>query len=169
MSSRSDGEPTAMKNKTTVERTSDLELVVTRTVDGPAHLVFEAWTKAELFRRWWVPKSLGLSLLSCELDVRVGGGYKLVFAHGDAQLAFYGRYLEVVAPSRLVWTNDEAGEAGAITTVTFEARGGQTLVVVRELYPSKDALDANSGSLDGMPETLDQLDALLASLDPSTA
>lgn len=167
MNARSDGEPTPMKNRTTVERTSDRELVVTRTVDGPAHLVFEAWTKAELFQRWWVPKSLGLSLLSCELDVRVGGGYKLVFAHGDAQMAFYGRYLEVVPPSRLVWTNDEAGEGGAITTVTFEARGRQTYLVVRELYPSKDALEANAGSLDGMPETLDQLDAFLVTVGSS--
>ena len=128
MNVRSDGEPTPMKNRTIVERTSDRELVVTRTVDGPAHLVFEAWTKAELFQRWWVPKSLGLSLLSCELDVRVGGGYKLVFAHGDAQMAFYGRYLEVIPPSRLVWTNDEAGEGGAITTVTFEARIAGTVL-----------------------------------------
>src|SRR6185436_8847820 len=86
------------KNRTTSERKSDRELVVTRTVNGPARLVFEAWTKPELFKRWWVPKSHGMTLLSCELDVRVGGGYRLVFKNpaGPEPMAFFGKYLEVV-------------------------------------------------------------------------
>ena len=155
--------PAAMKNRTTVERKSDREVVVTRTVRGPVHLVFEAWTKADLFRRWWVPKSIGASLLSCEMDVRVGGKYRLVFAHGESDtMAFFGRYLEVIPRSRIVWTNEEAGEGGAVTTVTFEEKDGQTLVVLTELYPSKEALDLAAGSTDGMPETFDQLDELLA-------
>ncbi|MFN8096328.1 MAG: SRPBCC family protein [Vicinamibacteria bacterium] len=155
-----------MKNRTTVERKSDREVVVTRTVDGPARLVFEAWTRAELFQRWWVPKSAPVSLLSCEMDVRVGGRYRLVFSHPAAPepMAFFGRYLEVTPHSRIVWTNEEGGENGQVTTVTFEERGGQTLVVLSDLYPSKEALDAGIGSTDGMAETFDQLDELLVTL-----
>ncbi len=160
-------QPGAMKNPISVERKSDRELVVTRTINAPPRLVFEAWTQAELFQRWWVPKSFGLALLSCELDVRVGGAYRLVFRHPAAPepMAFHGRYLEVMPPSRLVWTNEEAGENGQITTVTFEERAGQTLLVVHDLYPSKEALDQDisAGSTSWNDETFDQLDELLGS------
>src|SRR5438045_1904656 len=161
---RRESEPAAMKNRTTVERKSDRELVVTRTFNGPARIVFEAFTKPELFKRWWVPKSFGLSLLSSDLDVRVGGTYRLVFSHnGSEPMAFFGRYLEVTPHSRLVWTNDEGGEGGPTTTVTFDETAGRTLVVLHDLYPSKDALDAAiaSGSTGGASETLDQLDELV--------
>lgn len=151
------------KNPTTVERRSEVELVVTRTVNGPARLVFEAWTQAELFRQWWVPKSYGLDLLSCEMDVRVGGGYRLVFRHEGSTMEFFGKYLEVTPPSRLVWTNEE-GDGVTVTTVTFEERDGRTLVTLSDVYPSKAALDAASGSTGAMPEALDQLDELLATL-----
>ena len=168
MDARRESEPTPMKNGTTVERTSERELVVTRTFNGPARIVFEAWTKPELFKQWWVPKSFGLSVLSCEMDVRVGGRYRLVFSHPAAPepVAFFGTYLEVAPPSRLVWTNDEGDEGGSVTTVTFEEQGGKTLLVMSDLYPSKEALDAAiaSGSTSGMGETLDQLDALLVAL-----
>jgi uncharacterized protein YndB with AHSA1/START domain len=155
-----------MKNRTTVERKSERELVVTRTFNGPARIVFEAFTKSELFRRWWVPKSFGLSLLSCELDVRVGGGYRLVFSHpaSPEPMAFFGKYLEATPHSRLVWTNEEAGDNGAVTTVTFEEKGGKTLLVMHDLYPSKEAFDAASGEKDGMGETFEQLDELLVAL-----
>ena len=168
MSARTESEPTAMKNRSTLERKSGRELVVTRTINGPARLVFEAWTKPELFKQWWVPKSLGLTLLSCDMDVRPGGKYKLVFKHGASEpMAFYGRYTEVTPHSRLVWTNEEGGEDGSVTTVTFEERGGKTLVVLTELYPSKEALDAAiaSGSTSGdMNETFEQLEALVVTL-----
>src|SRR5215510_7045448 len=114
------GNPSPGKHPTTAERKSDREIAITRTFDAPARIVFEAWTRAELFRRWWVPKSMGMNLLSCEMDVRLGGGYRLVFAHGDGQFAFFGKYLEVTPHSRLSWTNEEGGENGPITTVTFE-------------------------------------------------
>jgi uncharacterized protein YndB with AHSA1/START domain len=153
-----------IKNPTTVERKSEREVVVTRTFNAPARLVFEAWTKPELFKRWWVPKSIGVSLLACELDVRTGGKYRLVFGDASNQKEFFGRYIEVTPPSRIVWTNDEGDEGGPVTTVTFEEKGGQTLLVIRDLYPSKEACDAGSGSVDAMPETLDQLDELLVSL-----
>jgi len=158
-----------MKNRTTVERKSERELVVTRTFNAPARVVFEAWTRPELFKRWWVPKSCGVSLLSCELDVRVGGRYRLVFSHDASTMEFFGRYLEVTPHSRLVWTNDEGDDGGAVTTVTFEEEGGKTLLVVHDLYPSKEALDRAiaSGSTDGMPETLEQLDELLVTLGAS--
>jgi len=154
-----------MKNRTTVERKSERELVVTRTFDAPARIVFEAWTKPELLKRWWVPKSAGMSLLSCEMDVRVGGGYRLEFGHGDANsMAFFGRYLEVTPHSRLVWSNDESKD-GPVTTVTFEEKDGKTLLVMHELYPSKAALDAaGTGAADAMDETFAQLDEVLVAL-----
>lgn len=157
MDLRRESEP--MKNRTTVER-KEREIVVTRTFNAPARLVFEAWTKPELSKRWRVPKSMGVSLLSCEMDVRVGGKYRLVFASNPA-MEFFRRYVEVTPSSRLSWTNDEGGEGGAVTTVTFEEKGGKTLLVMHDLYPSKEALEAASGSENGMPEALDQLDELL--------
>ena len=168
MDTRTASEPTGMKNRTTSERKSARELVVTRTINGPARLVFEAWTKPELFTQWWVPKSVGLTLVSCDMDVRVGGKYRLVFKHGDSEpMAFYGRYTEVTPHSRLVWTNEEGGEDGPVTTVTLEEQGAKTLVVLHDLYPSKEALDAAiaSGSTAGdMNETFDQLEELIATL-----
>jgi uncharacterized protein YndB with AHSA1/START domain len=170
MDARRESEPTPVKNRTTVERKSERELVVTRIVNGPARTVFEAFTRPELFKRWWVPKSFNLSLLSCELDVRVGGTYRLVFSHdGSEPMAFFGRYLEVTPHSRLVWTNDEGDDGGAVTTATFEEEAGKTLLVMHDLYPSKEALDAAiaSGATSGMPETLEQLDELLVTLGAS--
>jgi uncharacterized protein YndB with AHSA1/START domain len=154
-----------------VERKSERELVVTRTFNAPARIVFEAWTKPELLKRWWAPKSAGVSLLSCEADVRVGGRYRFEFGHEASKpktpkpMAFFGRYIEVTPHSRLVWTNDESDD-GAVTTVTFEEKDGKTLLVMHELYPSKEALDgAVAGMEGGMPETFAQLDELLVTLD----
>ena len=167
MDVRRESEPTPMKTRTTVERTSERELVVTRTFNAPPRLVFEAWTKPDLFRQWWVPKSMGMSLLSCEMDVRVGGGYRLEFAHGDTPLAFFGTYKEVTPPSRLVWTNEESDD-GPVTTVTFTEKAGKTLLVLHELYPSKEALDAaGTGAAEAMGETFEQLDELLVPLGAS--
>lgn len=165
MDAKSESESKPMKNRTTVERKSERELVVTRTFDAPARIVFEAWTKPDLFKRWWGSKSMGMSLVSCEMDVRVGGGYRLVFNQG---LAFFGRYLEVTPPSRLVWTNDEGGDGGPVTTVTFEEKDGKTLLVMHELYPSKEALDAaGTGAAEGMIELFGQLDEFLVTLGAS--
>jgi len=167
MDARRESELTPMKNRTTVERQSERELVVTRTFDGPARIVFEAWTKPELFKRWWVPKSTGVSLLSCEMDVRVGGKYRLEFGQVSKPMAFFGRYIEVTPHSRLVWTNEESDDA-AVATVTFEEKGGKTLLVMHKLYPSKEALDvAIEGMEDGMPETFAQLDEFLVTLAAS--
>ena len=169
MDARRGSEPAPMKNPTTVERKSGRELVVTRTFNGPARIVFEAWTRPELLKRWWVPKSAGVSLLSCEVDARVGGRYRLEFGHeGSKPMAFFGRYLEVTPHSRLVWTNEESGEGGPVITVTFEEKGGKTLLVMHELHSSKEALDvAIAGMEGGMPETFAQLDELLLTLDAS--
>jgi uncharacterized protein YndB with AHSA1/START domain len=154
----------AAQNRTAVERKSDRELVVTRMFDAPPHLVFKAWSQPDLFRRWWVPKSAtGVSLVSCDMDVRTGGKYRLEFgAGGSDTMAFYGKYLDVVPDERIVWTNDE-GEQGAVTTVTFEDEGGKTLLTFREIYPSKEALDeAMTGAAAGLPDQLEQLDELLS-------
>jgi uncharacterized protein YndB with AHSA1/START domain len=158
--SKSDLAP--MKNITTVEKRSDREVLVTRTFDAPVHLMFEAWSKPELFKRWWLPKSLGMTLSSCEMDVRTGGTYRLDFGNG---MEFFGRYLDVVPPTRIVWTNEEGGEDGSVTTVTMTETDGKTLLVVSELFPSKEALDADGGgAADAMPETFEQLDELLVEL-----
>jgi uncharacterized protein YndB with AHSA1/START domain len=166
MDARKESRPVPMKNRTTVERRSERALVLTRTFNGPARIVFEAWTKPELFKRWWAPKSLGMLLRSCEMDVRVGGGYRLEFGQDASDsMAFFGKYIEVIPNSRLVWTNDEGGDGGPVTTVTFEEESGKTLLVMHELYPSKEALDAaGTGAADAMGETFEQLDELLVTL-----
>ena len=169
MEARRESEPTPMKGRTIVDRKSERELVVTRTFNGPARVVFEAWTKPDLLKRWWAPKSMGMSLLSCEADVRVGGRYRFVFGHDASKtMEFVGRYIEVIPHSRLVWTNEEGGDSGPVTTVTFEETGGKTLLVMHELYPSKEALDAaGTGAADAMGETFEQLDELLVTLGAS--
>jgi uncharacterized protein YndB with AHSA1/START domain len=153
---------------TKVERKSERELVITRTFNGPARTVFEAWTKPELLKLWWAPKSTGMSLISCQADVRAGGRYRFeIGREGSKPMAFFGQYLEVAPHSRLVWTNEES-EDGALTTVTFEEKGGKTLLVMREVYPSKEALDRSMAGMEGgMPETFAQLDALLLTLAAS--
>lgn len=169
MDARRANEPSPKQNRTTAERTSEREVVVTRSFNGPARIVFEAWTTPELLKRWWTPKSTGLTLLSCEADVRVGGTYRFVFSHSGSQpFAFFGRYIEVTPHSRLVWTNEEGGDAGPVTTVTFEQKGSKTLLVMHELYPSKEALDAaGTGACDALGESFEQLDELLVALDTS--
>jgi uncharacterized protein YndB with AHSA1/START domain len=171
MHSGTESEPTPMKNRTTVERKSEREIVVTRTFNAPARLVFEAWTKPELLERWWVPKSTDMSLITCEADVRPGGRYRFVFTvGGDASnpVAFFGKYLEVTPHSRLVWTNEEGGDDGSVTTVTFEERGGKTLLTMHDRYPTKEALEATgSGFAEAMRETFEQLEELLVALDAS--
>ncbi len=169
MEARIESRPGAVKNRTTVERTSDREVVVTRTINGPARIVFEAFARAELLRRWWVPRSMGMTLLSCEVDARVGGKYRLVFDFDPEPVAFFGTYVEVEPYSRLAWTNEEGGEGGSVTTVTFEEEGGTTRVVLHESYPSKEALDAaGTGAADAMVETFDQLDELVVALGESS-
>ena len=166
MDARQQGELAPEPNVTRVERTSDREIVVTRAFDAPARLVFEAWSKPELFTRWWVPTSMGMTLHSCEMDVRTGGTYRLGFGDG---MDFFGRYLDVEPPSRIVWTNDEGGENGSVTTVTLTETDGKTLLVVSELYPSKEALDEDGGGAsDAMHETFRQLDELLVELASKT-
>src|SRR3984957_12601692 len=154
-----------MKNQTNAERKSERELVVSRIINGPSHFVFEAWTNPELFKKWWVPKSAPITLVSCAMDVRTGGTYHLVFNANGQSAAFFGKYLEVTPYSRLVWTNEEGGaDAATITTVTFEEVNGTTLVIVHDLYPSKEALDdaIATGSSGAMPEQLEQLEQLVA-------
>lgn len=172
MGEKNVSEIAVMKNRTSVERKSEREFVATRTINAPPRIVFEAWTRADLFQRWWVPKSIGMTFVSCDLDVRVGGAYRLVFRHPafPEPMAFHGKYLEVTPPSRLVWTNEEAGGAGQISTLTLEERAGKTLVVMHDLYPSKEALDesiASGTTGDGTDETFDQLEELLASMGGS--
>jgi len=169
MDAKRGDEPGFQEGRTTVERTTDRELVTTRSFNGPARLVYEAWTRPELLKRWWAPKSTGLVLRACDADVRVGGGYRFEFSHpaSPQPMVFFGRYLEVVPHARLVWTNDESGD-GPVTTVSFEEKGGRTLVVMREVFPSAEALVRAAAGMEGteggMPESFSQLDGLLPSL-----
>lgn len=153
-----------VKHRTDVDRVSDRELVVTRTFNGPPRVIFEAWTTPALLRRWWVPKGAGMTLVSCEVDARVGGRYRFEFLHPSAPtpFAFFGRYLEVEPAARLVWTNEESPD-GSVTTVTLEAKGDRTLLTLHDLYPSKEALDGALEAI-GLPEQFDQLDDLLVDL-----
>src|SRR6478736_1979111 len=170
MNARKDGEPMPTKNRTTVEAKSEREIVVTRTFDAPARIGFQAWTTPALFRRWWIPKSMPLALLSYEADIRTGGAYRLVFdVDGTKTMAFCGKCFEVTPHSKIVWTNDESGEDGAVTTVTLEERGDKTLLVLHELYRSKEVRDAAlaSGAYDGMGETFEQLDEVLVTVAAS--
>jgi len=161
MSAGTSSEPAVGRSLVTVERTSDREIRVTRTFNGPVHLVFEAWTKPELFKQWWLPKSMGMTLHSLEMDARTGGSYHLDFGDGAD---FYGTYLEVTPHSRIVWTNDEGEENSSMTTVSFEDQDGKTLLVMSETYPSAEALEAGAGAEQATHETFGQLDDLLARL-----
>ena len=164
---QTEGNGVAVQGRTKIERT-DREIIVTRTFDAPAHLVFEAWTKADLFQRWWAPRSLGMNLRSVDLDVRTGGTYRLEFGEDPASsMAFFGKYVEVEPNSKIVWTNDEGEEDGAVTTVTFEEQDGKTLLTYRELYPSRETLEQNHGAEGALPEQFDQLDELLATMQAS--
>ena len=167
MDARNESKPG--QNRKTVQLKYDREVVVTRTFDAPARLVFEAWTKPALFTQWWVPRSMGRPLRSCTLDVRVGGRYRLEFGDDPANpVAFFGKYLEVTPPSRLVWTNEESGDAGSVTTVTLEEKDGRTHLVLTELYATKEALDAaGTGAQDALRETFGQLDEVLFTLGAS--
>lgn len=169
MDERKEGDAAPTQERPTVERRGERELVVTRTINGPARLVFEAFTKADLFRQWWVPRSFGLSMLSCVMDVRVGGEYRVVFPYEDSTMEFFGTYVEVIPDSRLVWTNEESDGGVTVTTVTFDEVAGRTVVTVHDLYPSKDAADAAAGSTGAMPEALEQLDELLVGLGSTNA
>jgi len=155
----------AREQITTTDRRSEREVVITRTFDGPARIVFEAWTRPELIMQWWTPKSFGITFISCEADVRPGGTYRFVMGHPafDQPMAFVGRYLEVDPPKRLVWTNEESAD-GSVTTLTLEEKDGKTHLVLSDLYPSKAALDEAmaSGSINGYPEQFNQLDIVLA-------
>jgi uncharacterized protein YndB with AHSA1/START domain len=157
---------------TTTDRRSEREVVVTRTFDGPARLVFEAWTTPELIMQWWTPKSFGITFISCEADVRPGGTYRYVFGHPDFDqpMAFVGKYLEVDPPIRLVWTNEES-EDGSVTTLTLEEKDGKTHLVLHDLYPTKAALDEamESGAIGGYPEQFNELDNFLKSHSKNAA
>jgi uncharacterized protein YndB with AHSA1/START domain len=157
------------RNQTTVERRSDRELVVTRKLNAPARVVFDAWTKPELLKRWWAPRSLGVTLFSCESDVRVGGRYRYAFGRDpENPMVFSGTYTEVSPPGRLVLTQvfEQMPSGEAIVTVTFDERDGKTQVVLHQLFPSKQALDGAiaSGMEKGMRETYEQLEELVASI-----
>lgn len=169
MESENGSDTGTMKHPTTVERASEREMVVTRTFNGPAHIVFKAWTTPALIMQWWTPKSFGITFISCEADVRTGGNYRFVFSHPAVEqpMAFFGRYVEVVPDARIVWTNEE-GDDHVITTVTFQERDGRTLLEMRELWPSRQSLDdaitSGSTGASGAPDQFDLLDEVLAPL-----
>ncbi|RAK51467.1 SRPBCC domain-containing protein [Phenylobacterium deserti] len=164
---RQSDQPERATYATTVQRKSEREVTVSRTFEGPVRAVFDAWTRPELFKLWWAPKSMGAVLSGCEIDARTGGGYRITFGAGAESATFFGKYLEVTPPSRLVWTNEESAD-GPVTTVTFEDRGAQTLLVLSELHPAEPPAEAVEGMQVMMSEQFAQLDDLLASLPEPT-
>ncbi|MFD1189240.1 SRPBCC domain-containing protein [Phenylobacterium conjunctum] len=154
-------DPAKPNHPTTVSRKGDREVVVSRLFDAPVQAVFDAWANPELFRQWWAPKSMGAVITACEIDARTGGGYRITFGEGADAMTFFGRYLEVTPPLRLVWTNEE-GEDGPVTTVTFEADGERALLTMSEAYPGPVPEDALAGQQAMAGEQLGQLEALLA-------
>ncbi|MFM9861994.1 MAG: SRPBCC family protein [Micropepsaceae bacterium] len=168
MAGKNDSDLTPMNVRTAVTRKSERELIVTHTFDAPARIVFQAWVRPELFKRWWIPKATGMTIVGCEMDVRTGGNYRLEIGHpaSDEPVAFFGKYLEVIPNARIVWTNEEA-EGGAVTTVTFEEKNGKTELTLTERYPTKEAADeALEGSATALPEQFAQLENLLVTLAP---
>jgi uncharacterized protein YndB with AHSA1/START domain len=154
-------------NDTVMRLEGDREIVISRTFNAPARLVFDAVTKPELLKRWWAPKSLGVALVQCDADVRPGGTYRYVMQKGNGPLmAFSGTYREESPPARLVY--DEIFEpmaalGSAHVSVTFEEHDGKTRYVMRSVYASKQARDGvvASGMEKGMRESMDQLEALV--------
>jgi uncharacterized protein YndB with AHSA1/START domain len=166
MTGKHDSDPSPADVRTTVNRRSDRELIVTHTFDAPARVVFQAWSRPELFQRWWIPKATGMTVVACEMDVRTGGSYRLEITPpgSDQPMAFFGKYLEVVPDARIVWTNEEE-DGGAVTTVTFEEKNGKTQLTLTEHWPTSQALeDALAGSATALPEQFAQLDELLVTL-----
>jgi uncharacterized protein YndB with AHSA1/START domain len=168
MHATTNDEPT--QKRTILERRSDRELVLTRTIHGPARLVFDAYTKPELLKRWWAPASMGVSMFSCEIDPRVGGRYRYAYGRDPKQqMAFSGTFTEVVPHERLVCTSlfEQMPAAGeAIVTTTFTERDGKTVVVLHQLFPSKQVMDGAiaAGMENGMRITMDQLEELVVAL-----
>jgi uncharacterized protein YndB with AHSA1/START domain len=165
-----EGDDAMTKNETKLELPSDRDIRIKRTIDAPARIVFECWTKPEFLRRWWAPKSRGVTLVGCDVDLKVGGAYRYVMRRdGGQEMAFSGKYSEVVPHSRLVYSNvfepmRAMGEA--VVTVTFDEDGVRTYVTTVERYPSKEVRDGviATGMERGMRESMDQLEALAAEL-----
>lgn len=154
----------SLSGETRVEKRGDRELVVIRRFEAPVHLVYKAWADPALFRQWWVPRSYGMTLLSCEMDVRVGGTYRLEIGHAssDQPMAFFGTYLEVEPDRRIVWTNEESPD-GAVTTVSFTEEDGGTEVTISNRFPTAEAMEQElaSGACEGTAESLKQLEEFL--------
>jgi len=150
-----------MAGKPLVER----EVTVTRLFDAPRPLVFSMWTDAKHVAAWWGPHTFDNPKV--EVDPRPGGKILIHMRRPDGGVhPMGGVYDEVTPHSRIVWTNEEGGENGSVTTVTFEEKDGQTLLVMSELYPSKEAFDAaGTGAAEATHETFGQLDDLLAELE----
>lgn len=156
-----------MKNTGTLKVTTpgDQEIVMTRVFDAPRHLVFDAFAKPELLKRWFGPR--GWSLVVCEVDFRVGGGFRFVLRGPDGKdMGMRGVYREIVAPERSVHMesfDDYPGEAQV--TGVFVEQGGKTTFTATVLYPSKEVRDAviQSGMEHGAAESYDRLAELLAS------
>jgi len=153
---------------TTLELPGDREILITRSFDAPARVVFEALTRPEHVRRWWAPRSC-TEMLRCEIDFRVGGAWRYVMRHsGGFEVGFSGTFLEIVAPTRVVQTEifDPYPDAAATVTLTLVERGGRTTLTSRSLYPSREVRDQviASGMEHGMRESMVQLTEVVGSL-----
>jgi uncharacterized protein YndB with AHSA1/START domain len=160
--------------KLQISTPSDREIAMSREFDAPPNLVFEAWTKPELIRRWLGVRG-GWTFAVCEVDLRVGGKYRFVWrGPSGSEMGMGGVYREIVRPERLVATekfDDPWYEGEALDTTTFVERGGKTTATTTVRYASREVRDAvlKSPMEHGMAESLDQLARLLASAPAGSA
>ena len=159
-----------MKHTLKVTANGDREVVITRSFDAPRTLVWDAYTKPELLKRW-----LGVGFIPdvtfdvCEVDLRVGGKYRFVWRGPNFRMGMGGEYLEIKAPERLVSTEkyDESWyPGGAVGTVVLTEKSGVTTLTQTMRYDSKEAREAvlKSGMEQGLSAGYDNLEKLLASL-----
>jgi len=157
-----------MKNTGTLKVTTptEREIVMTRVFDAPRRLVFDAFSKPELLKRWFGPR--GWSLAVCEVDLKVGGGFRFVLRGPDGrEMGMRGVYREIVPPERSVHMesfDDYPGESQV--TAVFVEENGKTTLTATVLYPSKEVRDIviKSGMEHGAAESYDKLAELLASM-----
>lgn len=168
------GSEPGMRELTTLRLEGDREIVIERTFNAPARIVFDAWSQPELVERWWAPRSRGVAVVQIVATVRTGGSYRYVLSHRDRQFAFSGAYIEVTPPARLVYTQifepaaggAQPGDAEIVVTVTFDERDGRTRVRSHTQCLSAEVRDGiiASGMEHGMRETMEQLEELVGVL-----
>ena len=144
---------------------TDRDVVVTRTIDAPARIVFEAWSKPEHIKRWFGPAPYPVTM--AEMDFRVGGRYRFAMTDpkGRQMTPFGGEYLEIIPNEKIVFTDafELPGAEEMVMTVTFDEQDGKTTVTVRTTFANlaQKATHVGAGMVEGLSLALEQLDTLV--------